>query len=285
MKKKNIANVLMVLVIALIAAASVVFVVNAKRGESAVPETDSSFVSETESDPGESATDRVEDKKKPAAKTVGTERLEEETDASSAVETEDETYLVTKTEEIVSPAPVSPASSGGGKAPETTGKADGGKSPGATTEAVTEKAAEPEKEEETVPVPTCTVSIRCDTAIENSDRLEAAKKPYLPKDGCILPAVTVEIEEGESVFEALKHVCDKYGIQLEFSWTPIYNSAYIEGIGYLYEFDCGDESGWIYKVNGVVPNYGCSEFKLRGGETVEWIYSCEGYGADVGAEW
>ena len=166
MKKKNIANVLMVLVIALIAAASVVFVVNAKRGESAVPETDSSFVSETESDPGESATDRVEDKKKPAAKTVGTERLEEETDASSAVETEDETYLVTKTEEIVSPAPVSPASSGGGKAPETTGKADGGKSPGATTEAVTEKAAEPEKEEETVPVPTCTVSIRCDTAIE-----------------------------------------------------------------------------------------------------------------------
>ena len=33
----------------------------------------------------------------------------------------------------------------------------------------------------------------------------------------------------------------------------MYNSYYVEGIGNLYEFDCGSESGWMYKVNGWFP--------------------------------
>ena len=37
-----------------------------------------------------------------------------------------------------------------------------------------------------------------------------------------------------------------YGaIQLEFSYTPLYASYYIEGINHLYEFDVGPESGWM----------------------------------------
>ncbi len=40
----------------------------------------------------------------------------------------------------------------------------------------------------------------------------------------------------------------------------MYNSYYVEGIGNLYEFDCGKESGWMYKVNGRFPNYGCSSY-------------------------
>lgn len=41
---------------------------------------------------------------------------------------------------------------------------------------------------------------------------------------------------------------------MESNWTPAYNSAYIEGIGNLYEFDCGNLSGWMYSVNGVWPD-------------------------------
>lgn len=63
--------------------------------------------------------------------------------------------------------------------------------------------------------------------------------------------------------------------------TPIYNSAYIEGIGNLYEFDCGELSGWMYKVNGWFPNYGCSRYRLKSGDRVEWVYTCD-LGRDVG---
>ncbi len=60
-----------------------------------------------------------------------------------------------------------------------------------------------------------------------------------------------------------KKVCTAVDIQLEYSWTPIYDSSYIEGINHLYEFDCGKESGWMYKVNGWFPNYGCSACKVE----------------------
>ena len=68
---------------------------------------------------------------------------------------------------------------------------------------------------------------------------------------------------------------------MESSWTPIYNSAYIEGIHNLYEFDCGSLSGWMYRVNGWYPNYGCSRYQLEPGDVVEWRYTCD-LGQDVG---
>lgn len=131
----------------------------------------------------------------------------------------------------------------------------------------------------------CTVTIRCDTILKNWDKLEPAKVAYVPKNGCILPVVRVEFTKGETVFDVLKRVCRQNGIQLEYSWTPMYGSYYVEGINNLYEFDCGPESGWMYKVNGWFPNYGCSSYGLTGGEAVVWCYTCKGLGEDVGAEY
>lgn len=131
---------------------------------------------------------------------------------------------------------------------------------------------------------TCTITIRCDTALSNKDKLNESKVPYIPEDGIILAKVTVAFTPGESAFDVLQRVCEKGDIQLEYSWTPIYDSYYVEGINHLYEFDCGPESGWMYKVNGVFPNYGCSSYTLRGGEEIVWCYTCEGLGTDVGAE-
>lgn len=131
---------------------------------------------------------------------------------------------------------------------------------------------------------TCTITIRCDTILNNMDNLDPAKAPYVPDDGVILREVTVEFEEGETVFDVLNRVCRQYNIPIEYSWTPMYDSYYIEGINNLYEFDCGSESGWMYKVNGWFPNYGCSSYYLTGGEKIVWCYTCNGLGEDVGAE-
>ena len=70
-------------------------------------------------------------------------------------------------------------------------------------------------------------------------------------------------------------------VTLEISYTPLYESYYIEGINYLYEFDGGNLSGWMYKVNGWFPNYGCSSYYLSDGDVIEWVYTCD-LGKDVG---
>lgn len=128
---------------------------------------------------------------------------------------------------------------------------------------------------------TCTLSIRCDTILDNMDLFDQDKLSVLPLDGVILATTTVSFSEGESVFDVLKRVTQEQRIQMEFEFTPAFNSAYIEGIHNLYEFDCGELSGWMYKVNGWVPNYGCSRYQLKQGDVIEWVYSCD-LGKDVG---
>ena len=141
----------------------------------------------------------------------------------------------------------------------------------------------PEKPE---PV-TVTLEIRCDTLSRDMDRLEnPAIEDYIPADGTILAKTTYKGTTDNTVFDALNTLCRNNDIQLEFSYTPLYASYYIEGINYLYEFDGGPQSGWMYKVNEWFPNYGCSSYYLHDGDTIVWCYTCEGLGTDVGAdEW
>lgn len=131
---------------------------------------------------------------------------------------------------------------------------------------------------------TCTFSIECSTILNNLSDLDPDKRELIPSNGVILAPTKVTFYEGESVFDVLQRVCKEKGIHLESSWTPIYNSAYIEGIHNLYEFDCGELSGWMYRVNGWYPNYGCSRYQLVDGEKVEFRYTCD-LGKDVGCEW
>ena len=131
---------------------------------------------------------------------------------------------------------------------------------------------------------TCTFSIECSTILNNLSDLDPDKRELIPSNGVILAPTKVTFYEGESVFDVLQRVCKEKGIHLESSWTPIYNSAYIEGIHNLYEFDCGELSGWMYRVNGWYPNYGCSRYQLVDGEIVEWRYTCD-LGKDIGCEW
>ena len=129
---------------------------------------------------------------------------------------------------------------------------------------------------------TCTISISCATILDNMGWLDPEKVELVPEDGWILKPIEVTFYEGESVFNVLVRTCKQQGIHMEFVNTPIYNSAYIEGIHNLYEYDCGQLSGWVYKVNGWNPNYGCSRYALQDGDVIEWVYTCN-LGIDVGA--
>lgn len=131
---------------------------------------------------------------------------------------------------------------------------------------------------------TCFLSVRCDTIFNNMSWLDPEKVELIPSDGVIFAEREVIFYEGESVFDVLLREMKQNKIHMEYESTPIYNSAYIEGIANLYEFDCGELSGWMYKVNGWFPNYGCSRYQLMPGDRIEWVYTCD-LGADVGGSY
>ncbi len=172
----------------------------------------------------------------------------------------------------------------------STGKSSGSNnSSGKTSTKDTSSAASTDKassktEKTTEKALTCTISIDCKTILDNLDNLRASKADYVPADGWILYKSTVEFEQGDTVFDVLKRVTKAAGIQMESKWTPMYNSYYVEGINQLYEFDCGEQSGWMYSVNGWYPNYGCSSYELKDGDKIEWRYTCD-LGSDVGDQY
>ena len=127
----------------------------------------------------------------------------------------------------------------------------------------------------------CTLAVRCDTILNNLTELKPEKAELLPADGIIFPETTVVFYEGESVFNILVREMKKNKIHIDFVNTPMYNTAYIKGIANFYERDCGELSGWMYRVNGWYPNYGCSRYQLKDGDVVEWRYTCD-LGNDVG---
>lgn len=132
----------------------------------------------------------------------------------------------------------------------------------------------------------CSLTIRCDTIWwpEYYPLLNKNKEPLQPKDGVIYSARKVAYHPGESVFDVLHREMKNNGIHMEFEMTPIYNSNYIEGINNLYEFDCGELSGWMYAVNSWYPNYGCSRYQVEEGDIIELNYTCD-LGRDLGQTW
>ena len=128
---------------------------------------------------------------------------------------------------------------------------------------------------------TCTLSVRCDTILLNMTNLKPEKAELVPKDGVLFFSQSAGFYEGENVFILLQREMKQAKIHMEFVNTPVYESAYIKGINNLYEFDCGELSGWTYQVNNLFPDYGPSQYQLQTGDIVEFVYSCD-LGRDVG---
>lgn len=71
--------------------------------------------------------------------------------------------------------------------------------------------------------------------------------------------------------EALEQVRARYDFQ-DYGW-----SLYIAMIDGNREFDHRSTSGWMYRVNGVLPNFGCQEYVLSDGDVIEWYFGAYGF--------
>ena len=131
---------------------------------------------------------------------------------------------------------------------------------------------------------TCYLTISCATILDNMENLTEGKEKLIPSDGVIYATRKVTFYEGESVFDVLLRETKNNRVHMEYSFNPLFNSNYIEAINNLYEFDCGQNSGWMYNVNGWYPNYGCSRYIVQEGDEIQWNYTCD-LGRDLGTSW
>jgi hypothetical protein len=151
------------------------------------------------------------------------------------------------------------------------------------------QASQSQAPQEAAPVqpaqtPSVTISIKCQTALNNWSKLAANKRDnrVVPSDGVILHETTVKLADAPTVYAALVYVCEHGGIQMQHRGSSAYNSQYIAGINNLYEFDGGPLSGWMYAVNGSYPDVGCSQYQLKNGDKIQWNYTCD-LGRDLGS--
>lgn len=124
------------------------------------------------------------------------------------------------------------------------------------------------------PVPTITFEITCKKILDRQDLWKPGIEEIIPENG-IYYTGTRNYKKGTTVYDVLKEICNENGILLDSQYTPMYGTYYIQGIGNLYEFDCGGESGWKYSVNGKISGVGCSSYKVKPGDEIVFFYDYE----------
>ena len=125
-----------------------------------------------------------------------------------------------------------------------------------------------------------TIEIRVDTILKNYDKLDSSlqSENFVPSNGIILQKSKFELNDGETAFDILLKATRENRIHMSFQGS---SSKYINGINNIYEFSCGDLSGWMYKVNGTFPNSSTSAYKLNDGDAISFNYTCN-LGRDLG---
>ena len=131
---------------------------------------------------------------------------------------------------------------------------------------------------------TCTLEIRCDVLLSHLDELPPEKAALVPEGGVLLEVTQAEFSAGDTVFDVFRSILRERKIHFEYIDARAYSSVYIEGIGNLYEFDCGPQSGWMVCVNGEFLGLGCSGYTLADGDVITFRYTCD-LGKDLGADY
>jgi len=116
---------------------------------------------------------------------------------------------------------------------------------------------------------TVSLSITCRNAVNYGILENPNFQGVVPENGVYYDNSAVEFESGESVMQVLKRCLKAQKIVYQIDST-----GYVKSIGGLAEKDCGAQSGWLYKVNGELPNISTKYYTLTEGDRIEFIYTC-----------
>ena len=132
----------------------------------------------------------------------------------------------------------------------------------------TKKANAPPKSEEV-----CYITIECKSILKHLGDLKPGHEKYVPSDGYLLRKYSCTYKSGDTAYDILKRSCAAQHIKITAENT-VYG-VYIAGINNIDEKDCGDESGWLYSVNGKFPSITCGKQKVKPNDEVLFTYTCE----------
>ena len=96
-----------------------------------------------------------------------------------------------------------------------------------------------------------------------ADRLD---EEIAPKDGYILKDYVVNFSEGDTLIRVFEDAVKENKLQYE------NNDSYISGISNIYAGDFGELSGWLYYVNGEIPDVGANDYILDDGDEIAFVY-------------
>lgn len=126
-----------------------------------------------------------------------------------------------------------------------------------TKKTTTEAAKDTENAKESY-----SVLVSCANLLDHKDDLKSNYE--IPKKGEIYSG-SVEVKEKDTAMTVL----ERTGVTIDDK------DGYVQGIDGLYAGDCGDYSGWMYKVNGKVPDVGADQYEVKKGDEIEWYYVCD----------
>lgn len=118
----------------------------------------------------------------------------------------------------------------------------------------------------------CTVTVECKKILSNKDKLKDGHEEYLPDGGVFFSNYTVVMPNGSSVYDAVKTACNENGVAI--NATNSQYGVYIVGFNNIDEKDCGNQSGWLYSVNGKTPGKSCGKYIITNGDNISFGYTC-----------
>lgn len=121
------------------------------------------------------------------------------------------------------------------------------------------------------PKTACTVEIECKSILNKKNKFKKDIS-LVPSNGIILSPVSVNFDDGATAYDVLQKACTQNGIALNAQKSSF--GVYIVGIGGIEEKDCGQQSGWVYTVNGKSPSVGLGNYKIKNGDSIVLSYVC-----------
>ena len=120
----------------------------------------------------------------------------------------------------------------------------------------------------------CTIEIRCDNATARKDSItNPGIRDAIPDDGTILEVTTYTAVEGFTVYDVLAAVTAMHDPVIPIVANS--DKSYVLSINNLSEKNVGPQSGWTYRVNGVLPMMAANQYKVKDGDIIKWIYVCQ----------
>ena len=121
---------------------------------------------------------------------------------------------------------------------------------------------------------TVTIEIRCES-ISGNGLLTANGHPEVEEyaQNPLILQETLTVTSKATVYDVLLLAAKNAGIAVDSTYSAQYQTAYINGINYIYQKIASPRSGWMYQVNQMTENYGCSQYVLKDGDKILWYYT------------